>query len=335
MNILVIGGSRFMGAVVVNKLVEAGHRVTVFNRGKASEAVPAGVRHIKGDRNRLKDFKSEFEAFKPEVVLDMMLLNEVQAQELVAVTTGIAGRLVVASSCDVYRNYNQLRRVETGPVAAGRLTEDAPLREILYPYRNMVTDKTDQLYDYDKILVEKALMADGAPPATVLRLPMVYGPNDYQHRLYSYIKRMTDKRPAIILEPGQADWAVTRGFVVNCAGAICEAVLNAKAAGRIYNVGERVALTERGWVERIGAQLGWSGDIVTPPEDKIPEYLQTGMDWAYSLDVDTSRIRAELGYAEEVDSETALKRTIDWELAHPPEKTPDRFDYAAEDRALA
>jgi nucleoside-diphosphate-sugar epimerase len=50
---------------------------------------------------------------------------------------------------------------------------------------------------------------------------------------------------------------------------------------------------------------------------------------------DTHRIRSELGYAEAVPQDEALRRTVEWERAHPPEKIdPAQFDYAAEDAVL-
>jgi hypothetical protein len=43
-----------------------------------------------------------------------------------------------------------------------------------------------------------------------------------------------------------------------------------------------------------------------------------------------------LGYREVVPRDEALKRTIAWESSSPPaEVDPARFDYAAEDAALA
>ena len=47
MNILVIGGTRFIGAHTVARLAEAGHTVTVFHRGKHNaDLVPDSVEHI-------------------------------------------------------------------------------------------------------------------------------------------------------------------------------------------------------------------------------------------------------------------------------------------------
>ncbi len=51
---------------------------------------------------------------------------------------------------------------------------------------------------------------------------------------------------------------------------------------------------------------------------------------------DTSRLRSELGYTEPVSLDEALRRTVEWERENPPANVdPSRFDYAAEDAALA
>jgi len=324
-----------MGPHVVRELVALGHTVLSFHRGKTFTELPERVNHIHGDRNRLSEFSGEFRQFKPDVVLDMMLLNATQARDLVSVMSGITQRLVVASSCDVYRQYDMVRGVEKGPAYDGRLTEDSPLRDQLYPYRSQIKDKDDPLYDYDKILVERTVMSASDLPATVLRLPMVYGPNDYQHRFLELIRRMADRRPAILLDPQEAEWRITRGFAENCAHAICLAITNAKAAGRIYNVGESSALSHREWITRLDNIIDWRGKVVTVPQDRLPDHLKSDLQWQHHLDVDTSRIRSELGYAEPVDADDALRRTIDWELSNRTPRSEESPEYAAEDTTLA
>ena len=109
--------------------------------------------------------------------------------------------------------------------------------------------------DYDKILVEQAVLDQPALPATVLRLPAVYGPGDKGYRLRPYVQRMADGRPAILLAAEQARWRWTRGYVGNVAAAIALAVTDSRAAGRIYNVGDSPTPTEREWVENIAVRL--------------------------------------------------------------------------------
>jgi nucleoside-diphosphate-sugar epimerase len=124
--------------------------------------------------------------------------------------------------------------------------------------------------------------------------------------------------------------------VEDVAGAIALAVTDERAAGRIYNVGERAALSMTEWVQAIGRSAGWSGEVVVVPQASLPPHLAESMNTRQHLVVDTHRIREELGYAERVPREEALARTIAWEREHPPEKIdPAQFDYAAEDAVLA
>jgi nucleoside-diphosphate-sugar epimerase len=213
MRIVVLGGTHLIGPHAVRWLVEMGHEVNV--------------------------------------VLDLIPGAGRDGKTLVGLFKGIAGRVVVVSSGDVSRAYDRFRRVDPGPPAPTPLTEDSPLRDRLFPYRDQARGPDDFLYSYEKILVERAVMSEPDLPATILRLPMGYGPGDYQHRLPSYLKRMDDKRPAIILPRSVA---------------------------------------------------GWRG----------------------------------LGYTEPTLLDEAMRRSVAWERANPPDEfDPAKFDYAAEDAALA
>ena len=60
---------------------------------------------------------------------------------------------------------------------------------------------------------------------------MVHGPRDYQHRLFPYLKRMDDGRPAIVLDEDRARMRVTRGYVEDVAAAIALAATDPRASG--------------------------------------------------------------------------------------------------------
>jgi nucleoside-diphosphate-sugar epimerase len=237
---------------------------------------------------------------------------------------------VAISSQDVYRAYDRVTRRDPGPPDQVPLTEDAPLREKLYPYER------EGVEDYEKILVEKVVMGNPDLPGTVLRLPAVYGPGDYQHRSFEYVKRMEDGRPAILLGEGMASWRWTHGYVEDVALAIALAVSEGRAAGRVYNVGEPDPPSWAEWVGQIGRAAGWNGEVAVVPENLLPEHLDWGLDTEQHWVADTRRLRRELGYRETVPRDEALRRTVERERAHPPAKVdPTSFDYAAEDAALA
>ena len=340
MRVLVLGGTGFIGPYVVQRLHELGHEVAVFHRGQTPAELPPNVHQILGDRRNLEQFQVQFAALTPDVVLDMFPFTEQDAHTVVATMKGIAGRVVALSSQDVYRAYGRLLRIEPGPPDPTPLTENAPLRERLYPYRQAMPRAEDDPQrwqdDYDKVPVERVYLGEPDLLGTILRLPMVYGPRDEQHRTFEYLKRMDDGRPAILLDQAIAGWCWTRGYVENVADAVVLAVTQEVAAGRVYNVGEPEPLTMAEWVMAIGHAAGWSGESVAVPTERLPEGMRVGLDIRQDLVSDSTRIRQELGYSERVPRDEALARTIAWQRANPPSSVDlAEFDYATEDAILA
>ena len=339
MHILVIGGTNFMGPLVVRSLSEQGHEVTVFHRGQTQTDLPSGVKEILGDRRSLYAKAVELQRLAPRWYwIWFRLPNKMRWRSCVSLA-GIAHRLVAISSQDVYRAFGRVNGKESGPIESIPITEESPLRQNLYPYRGetLRNDEDPKRWqdDYDKILVERVVMGDPNLPGTILRLPMVYGPGDYQHRLFSYLKRMDDKRPAILLDEAEAQWRWTHGYVENVAEAIALAVTDDRSAGQIYNVGEPFTFTMAEWVEKIGVIAGWQGRVVTVPHGRLPEPLRWDINAEQDIVVNSSRIRRELGYQERVDVEEALRRTIAWERVNPPKEVdPKDFDYVVEDAFL-
>jgi nucleoside-diphosphate-sugar epimerase len=330
--VLVIGGTRFIGPAVVRRLLKRRCEVALFNRGQTGSDLFADLPNIQGDCKEIRTYSAQFADFAPDVVIDMMLVTEADARGLIDTFKGLAHRVVAISSCDVYRAYGRMIGLEPGPPDPTPLTEDSPLRETLYPYRG----KIERLHDYDKIPIEKVVLSGPELQGTVMRLPMVYGPRDYQHRLFPYLKRIDDGRTAILLEQPVAEWRSCRGFVENVAEAIVTAACDDRAARRIYNVAEEHNFTELEWVKQIAQTAGWNGDVVVVPKGQQPDHSVEDFDPQHHLSVDSSRIRMELGYREPVGLEAALKETIAWEREHPPEQiVPAQFDYEAEDRVLA
>jgi len=314
----------------VRRLAGAGHEVVVFHRGLTEPDLPEDVGCITGDRKDLGSFTGELRRFAPEVVLDMIPMNEDEATNLVGVFECVSRRVVAVSSQDVYRAYDRVTSRDPGPPDQIPLTEDAPLRERFYPYER------EGVKDYEKILVERVVMGAPGLPGTILRLPAVYGPGDYQHRLFEYVRRMDDGRPAILLGEAMASWRWTHGYVEDVGSAIVLAVTDERAAGRVYNVGEQDPPSWTEWVREIGRAAGWDGEVVAVPGDRLPEHLDWGLDTEQHWVANTTRIRQELGYREEISRQEALRRTVEWERAHPPRNAdPASFDYAAEDVALA
>jgi nucleoside-diphosphate-sugar epimerase len=72
MRVLVIGGTGFIGAHVIRRLIEMNHAVAVFARGSTQANTPTTTRSIIGERQNLSDSLSSFRGFAPDVVIDLL-----------------------------------------------------------------------------------------------------------------------------------------------------------------------------------------------------------------------------------------------------------------------
>jgi len=154
--------------------------------------------------------------------------------------------------------------------------------------------------------------------------------------LYPVVKRMHDQRPVILHEQSFAQCVPCRGYVENVAHAIALAATSAGTAGRVYNVAEPDPYTEAEWTAKIGTFVGWQGRVIAVPRYQAPQHLILPYNFEQHLFMDSTRIRAELGYAECVPVDEALRRTVEWEQTNPPQQiTAAQYDYLAEDKAVA
>jgi nucleoside-diphosphate-sugar epimerase len=320
--VLVLGGTRFVGPFTVRRLVAEGHELTIFHRGEAEPELAPAVKHFHGDFARFGEHLDALRAFAPDVVVDLVPFMD-KAGHGVAHFAAVAERAVVLSSGDVYRAFARLLGSEPGQPDPVPLTEESPLRAGPSP------DLGAEI-DHDNLDVERALRSVELP-VTVLRLAVVYGPGDPYNRLGGYVRRMDDRRPAILLEERVAGWRWSREYVENVAAAIEAVVSDPRSAGRVYNVAPEATLTEEQWLRAVADAAGWAGDVVRAPSEVLPDAMRVGIDVRQDIVLDSSRIRRELGFVPPVSLEESLRRTVEW-TRRTHVSAPD---YAAEDAALA
>jgi nucleoside-diphosphate-sugar epimerase len=212
-------------------------------------------------------------------------------------------RLVLISSGDVYWTYGAFLGLTRARSVPDPLDERASLREQLYPYRDQSSGPEDFRYGYEKIMVERIARSGSIVPVTILRLPMVYGPDDPQDRVGGYLERLGG---TLRLNAAEVGWRCTRGYVEDVAWAIQLAALDERAAGETFNVGEEESLTELEWIQAIAVAAGWSVQVIS--DSMTPASLP--VEWGIPLTVATHRIREVLEYREPIGRREGLRRTI-------------------------
>ncbi|HZA23026.1 MAG TPA: NAD-dependent epimerase/dehydratase family protein, partial [Dehalococcoidia bacterium] len=98
MDVLVIGGTRYMGKITVQRLLERGDRVTVFSRGQSRPPWWDQVTHILGDRNDYPDFGSRLKDRSFDAVIDTQAYKWEDVESAVHTFHGDVGRYLLVST---------------------------------------------------------------------------------------------------------------------------------------------------------------------------------------------------------------------------------------------
>ena len=69
-DVLILGGTRNLGHFTALSLLEAGHSVTVLNRGETRDELPPEVTRIRGDRRDLGSMRGAVETQSYDAVFD-------------------------------------------------------------------------------------------------------------------------------------------------------------------------------------------------------------------------------------------------------------------------
>src|SRR6476469_8235912 len=102
MKTLVIGGNRFFGKRLVSRLLDAGHDVTLLNRGQLDDGFGERVRRFRLDRRELREGHPALSQERWDVVYDQACYQADEAQGACRAFAGRVSRYVFTSSMSVY-----------------------------------------------------------------------------------------------------------------------------------------------------------------------------------------------------------------------------------------
>jgi nucleoside-diphosphate-sugar epimerase len=178
MNVLVLGGTQFVGRHVVEALARGGHAVTRFHRGHTNCEAPPNVTDRLGDRN---GDLSRIAAQEWDAVVDVNAYEPHQVERTVALRTQ---RYVFISTVSVYAD----------PSVPG-IREDAPT------IASVAHDAdAGAIYGANKAACER-VVARVFPEAFVLRPGLIAGPYDPTDRFTYWCERALRGGPFVAPEP--------------------------------------------------------------------------------------------------------------------------------------
>ena len=295
MNVGVIGGSGFIGSHVVDKLIEQGHEVTVFDIMKPHRT---DVRHLYIDITNLSKTAVALTGDYDAVYLlaAMADVNDVYKNPVEAGEINILG---VANVLEAARR-NEIERVifastvwVYGLSSEREVDESTPLH----------IEKADHVYTSSKIAAElycqsyKRLYNQNF---TILRYGIPYGPRARGGTVVAiFVKKALNGEPLTIF----GDGAQYRDFIyVEDLAEGNVAALKEVAKNETYNLEGLRPITVRVVAETVKKLIG---NVEIEYKEERPGDFE-------GKDVSAEKVKKELGWEPKVDFEEGVKRYIEW-----------------------
>jgi 2'-hydroxyisoflavone reductase len=322
MKVLVIGGTLFIGRRLVDELLKGGHEVAVLHR-KPKQDLGRRVENIMADRNDADSLREALYGRRYEVVFDNVYDWErgTTAAQVEATIRAVGDRLtryIFLSSVAAYGD--GLNHKESDPLAP---------------------DYHSDPYVRHKATTERVLFrmhVQSGFPVVTFRPPFVYGPGNPFYREQFFWDRLRADRPIII--PGDGHRLMQFVYVHDLVQAMVRSMIEPRAEGEAFNIGDPKPLTQAELVERLAKTANTEASLVRVPRDIIAQAGGNAMEEPYYFGeyFDVPPITENIGKVTRVlkmkltPFDVGLKETYRWYMRnHKPRTAGFEFD----DRVLA
>ncbi|UUU33766.1 NAD-dependent epimerase/dehydratase family protein [Streptomyces sp. CA-210063] len=199
-DICVIGGTRFFGKLLVRRLLDDGHRVTVVNRGRAPDTFGDSVRRLRADLSVPGELAAAVAGERFDAVVHQMCYSPVTAVEAVEAFGERAGKYVLTSSMEVYNADTFRWKIPAPPMSA--FAREKELDPAAYAYDTALPwhdpDFAGPNYGEGKRQAEAALTALAEVPVVLARVAhVVAAEDDFTERYGFHVDRVRAGRPIV------------------------------------------------------------------------------------------------------------------------------------------
>ncbi len=322
MRILVIGGTQFVGRLLVEHLIKEKHDVTILHR-KQAHPFKKKIGNIIADRNDPEQIKKVLHREKFDVVFDNVYdwergTTASQVEHTIKTMEGNFSKYIFMSSVAAYGD--GLNHHEADALAP----DDHP-----------------DAYVRNKAMSERMLFRmfyRYHVPVITLRPPFIYGPGNNYYREAFFWDRLRAGRPLIL--PGDGRRLMQFVHVADLILACQKVLEHPQAVGNAFNVANSRPLTQEEVVHALATATGKKPQIIRVPRRQIAmaggHPMGPQLYFGYYFDVApitmvTNKAQRMLKLKPR-DFATGLKETYRWYLRNSVKRK--RIDYSFEDSLL-
>src|SRR5437773_1669413 len=325
MKVLVIGGTLFIGRLLVQELLQAGHAVAILHR-RRKHPFSKRVENLVADRNDPVAVRRAIGTRRFEAVFDNVYDWEQGTTAAHVEGTALAfgdnlERDVFMSSVAAYGD--GLNHYESEPLAP---------------------DNHSEPYVRNKAMSERALFRlhrkTGFPVVT-FRPPFAYGPGNPFYREAFFWDRLRANRPIII--PGDGTRLMQFAYVKDLVTACLRALETPQAVGEAFNIGNSRPVTQVEAVRALARAAGKSATLVRVPRERIltaggnvfrdPLYFGEYFDLP-PITENVNKLQRVLR-VRLTAFDTGLRETYRWYIGQPKRRTDVSFEQRLIESAVA
>lgn len=300
MDVLIIGGTRFLGLYLTEALLKGNQSVTLLNRGSRRNQFPfyEDVEWLICDRHNEEKFSSLLEKRKFDVVIDNCAYFPEDVDLTVNLLRGKVGKYIFTSSMAV------------------AITKEPDERLVLpIPNRRLFDTSSHNTYAYNKSVIEEYLVDQFDKtgfPFISLRPAEINGPGEI--REWYYIDRIKNGRQKILI-PGTGENLFQPGYIDDIIQAYLLAIVKDNAVGECYNLSGEEIISLNDFIKTVAEALAERVKIVNIPYQTFKELVPTKYFFPFcnkhSFIIDISKTKTELGYQPEVNIKEGLRKSIE------------------------
>ena len=291
-----MGGTRFVGKPLVSRLLQQGHSLTLFTRGR--QPVPEGVEAVNGDRGD-DEALDQLKGRGFDVIVDSSGRTLIDSQRVVERTGAPTHRFLYVSSAGVY---------------AGSPSWPLDEESVLDPASRHA----------GKAETEQWLMREGIA-FTSFRPTYIVGPGNYNPVERWFFDRIVNDRPVPL--PGDGSTITQIGHVEDLAEAMARSLEVDASCNRIYNCSAKKGITFRGLIEAAALACGrepGSLDLRSFDPSGLDPKARKGFPLRLShFLTDISRVERELAWTPRFDARACMEDSYKRDYALAPTASPD------------